>query len=267
MVRVLHVVALSADGRELLLGASPDGRPSHSLPLDARLTRALRGEDPDGGTGAELQLSPRDIQARLRRGATVEEVAAEAGVGVARIERYAGPVRSERAQVLTDARSAYLVRPRSGRSGHPLGEAVAANLAATAFVRPETESWSAVRADDGTWSLTLRVVVRGRTRTARWRWSPSRHELTSLDAYATQLGFIDQGGSLPEPPPPIRPRSTRKTAASTAAPRRAAAKKSPAKKPAAKKPAPTKATPTKATPKKSARAAPKRSSAPRRRAT
>jgi hypothetical protein len=226
VVRVLHVVTLSADGRELLLGASPDGRPSHSVPVDARLTRALRGEDPDGGAGSELQLSPRDIQSRLRRGESVEAIAVEAGVPVARIERYAGPVHSERAQILSDAQASFLVRPRSGRSGHPLGEAVAANLAATAFARPETEAWSVVRDEDGAWSLRLRVTVRGRTRTARWRWSPSRRELTALDAYGTQLGFVDPATSPPAPLARLVPSPPAK---------KVPAKKVPAKKVPAKK--------------------------------
>ena len=216
-MRVLQVVALSPDGTELLLGARLDAPPTHRLAVDARLGRALRGDDLDGGPGAVLQLAPRDIQARLRRGASVEEVAAEAGVPAARIEHYAVPVRSEREQVIRTARAGVLLRPRSGRSAVPLGEAVAANLAATGYVRPETEEWSAVREDDGVWTLALRVVVRGRQRTARWSWHPARRELLALDAYAAAVGFVDDA------PPAPRSRAARTAAGKRKPPARTAA--------------------------------------------
>ncbi len=40
-------------------------------------------------------LSPREIQSRIRSGATVEEVAVEAGVGVDQVEPFAVPVLAE----------------------------------------------------------------------------------------------------------------------------------------------------------------------------
>jgi hypothetical protein len=194
VVRALHVVTLSADGRELLLGASPDGRPTHSVTVDARLTRALRGESPDGSEAAAETISPREIQARLRAGASVEDVAAAAGVPVARVERYAGPVRSEQEEVVRAAQTAALLRPRAGRSALPLGRAVAASLAELAGARTETAVWSAARSPEGQWTVRLQVVVRGRQRIARWRWDPALREVASLDPYATQLGFVDPTG-------------------------------------------------------------------------
>ncbi len=191
MVRALHVVTLSADGRALLLGASPDGRPTHSVAVDARLARALRGEAPDGSAPAAESISPREIQARLRAGASVAEVAAAAGVPVDRVERYAGPVRSEQDEVVRAAQAAALLRPRAGRSALPLGRAVEASLAGLSGVRPETALWSAARSPEGRWTVRLDVVVRGRQRTAQWRWDPARREVSSLDPYATQLGFVD----------------------------------------------------------------------------
>ncbi len=200
MVRALHVLTLSADGREVLLAAAPGARPTHSVALDERLARVVRGEHPDGVTTPTL-LSPRDIQARLRAGATVADVAAEAGVPAARVERYAGPVRSEQERVVAAAQAAVLRRPRAGLSAVPLVDAVGAHLAAMPAARPESASWSAARAPDGQWTLLLHVVVRGRHRAARWRFDAGAREVTALDSYAAQLGFLE---ATPAPPPRAR---------------------------------------------------------------
>jgi hypothetical protein len=194
VVRALHVLKLSPDGREVLLGASPDGRPTHRVPVDQRLARVLRGEDADGAPPTAAVLTPRDIQAQLRAGASVEEVAAQAGVPVNRVERYAGPVRSEQQEVVRAAQASALLRPRAGRSALPLGAAVATSLAELSGARLDTAAWSASRAPDGRWIVALRVVVRGRERIARWCWDAAQREVTAEDPYATQLGFVDPTG-------------------------------------------------------------------------
>lgn len=217
MVRQLQVVRLSADGRELLLGPTRDGRPTHGIAADDRLARALRGEDPDADRPGASPISPRDIQARLRAGATVEEVAAEAGVPVGRVERFAGPVRSELEQVIGAAAQAVLRRPRAGESAVPLGDAVATNLGLTNGARPETVVWQAARAADGCWQVSVRVEVRGRSRLARWRFRVGDREVVAMDAYATALGFVDAARpsrpAAETTPPPARKTPTRKTSA------------------------------------------------------
>jgi hypothetical protein len=55
-VRQLHVVALSEDGRFLLLGTgketAKDAKPTFRVPLDARLAAAVRGDLPRPGQTA-----------------------------------------------------------------------------------------------------------------------------------------------------------------------------------------------------------------------
>jgi len=275
-VRELHVVGVSRDGQSLLLAPRADARATHAVPIDTRLDRALRGQPVDGESSTASRLSPKEIQARLRAGASVEDVAREAGVPQARVERYAGPVLSERAQVLDQVWEATLVRPRTGRSALSLGAAVAANLEATAFAHHEDARWAAYRRADGTWVARLDVVVRGRTRRAEWLLEPVGHEVSALDSYAAHVGFVGAGGPEPARPTPgerapaareprpkkARTRKTRtrkaragKVAAKTAtvapaakqatvapatkapAAKKSAAKKSAAKKSARKKPA------------------------------
>ncbi len=46
----------------------------------------------------DSQLRPREIQARIRAGASVEQVAEQAGIPHAKVERFAYPVLLERAR-------------------------------------------------------------------------------------------------------------------------------------------------------------------------
>jgi len=126
-VRELHVVAVSEDGRHVLLagkrGATKGG---FRVALDERLGAAVRGDLPRPGEAEPhgSELTPKEIQARLRSGESAESIALAAGVPVARVERFSGPVQGEMARVIDATRSAYLVRGRLGRSAIPLGAAV-----------------------------------------------------------------------------------------------------------------------------------------------
>lgn len=189
-MRHLHVVGRSRDGQHLLLAADPQGRGTYAVLVDTRLERVLRGLDPDEEVPAQL-VSPKEIQARLRAGASPEEVARATGAPLARVQRYAGPVLSEREQVLDRVRSAVLTRPRRGRSARPLGEAVAMHLAAIAHARLDTQTWSAYRRHDGSWVARLDVIVRGRAWRAEWVFDALTREVVALDAHAAGLGFVE----------------------------------------------------------------------------
>lgn len=194
-MRELHVVALSSDGRHLVLSAKKGSlKGTYLVRVGPRLHRALKGElnaDEAPPPPVESALTPAEIQARLRKGQAPEKVARAAGVPVERITRFYGPVLSERAQIIAAARDAVLVRSRLGPSAASLGESVTANLAAKGVSPAEDEPWSAHRRDDGTWLVGIQVTVRGRTRSAEWIWSPSNRELKAVDAYASGLGCVD----------------------------------------------------------------------------
>lgn len=190
-MRQLHIVGLSADGRQLLLAAdAASGKGSHAVVVDDRLHAALRGQlaEPDGA--ARPTLSVREIQARLRAGATVDEVATAAGVPPARVERFAGPVLSERERVLGVARGAHQTG-RGGTSPTTLGAAVTAALAATQHLKPDTVQWSAYRRLDSSWVVRLSLVARGRARCAEWVLDEGAAAVRALDPYAAGLGRGD----------------------------------------------------------------------------
>jgi hypothetical protein len=241
-VRELHVVAVSEDGRHVLLagrrGATKGG---FRLALDERLAAAVRGDlpRPGGDQAPASELTPKQIQARLRAGESAESIAQAAGVPVGRVERFSGPVQGEMARVIDAVRESYLVRGRRGRSVVPLGEAVDAALAHAGAQVPETIDWSTHREEDGCWVVTVAWFARKRTRTASWRYDPLAKQVHATDPASAALGHLGAEG-LAGPRPhvavaaPARPAPAKKAPAKQAPAKKAPAKRAPAKKAPAK---------------------------------
>lgn len=192
-MRSLHVVSLSEDGRYVLLAPSRNAAATYRVPVEGRLAAAVRGDLPRSGEASprESTLSVREIQSRLRAGESVEEIARSAGVPAAKVERFAGPVVSERARIVDAARAAVLERSRRGASAVPLGDAVDAHLAETAGLDEGSVRWSARRTDDGSWLVEVWFSARGRRKRSGWRYDPARRELHAVDASSSVLGFVD----------------------------------------------------------------------------
>lgn len=143
---------------------------------------------PSGGppSGVELDtLSPKEIQARIRAGASPEELADETGVDLERIERFAGPPLAERAWACDQARGTVLRRDGGEES---LDALVAARSAADG-VDPESVSWDAWRREDGRWSIV--VAYRGDERLATWVFDPHSRSVHPEDETALRMGASD----------------------------------------------------------------------------
>lgn len=219
------------------------------LEVDERLRAALSD---GGGRAAEWenpmtpQLRPKEIQNRIRAGASVEQVAAAAGCGVDRIEGFAYPVLLERASVAEKARATFPLR------GAPLGSIAAASSGLTLeeiAVQTLTDrgqdhdlSWDAFKDERG-WTVTLAWTV-GRTENrAEWAYAaqPSGATITARNAEAADL--LEPNRS-PLRPVSDRPRDPRPepVEAATAAPAPVIAGEAPAgaadEAPAAPAPAP-----------------------------
>ena len=255
-MRELHVVALSEDGRHAVLATTPGaGRGGFRLALDDTLAAALRGElNRPGDTAARgSDLSVKDIQNRLRAGESADDIARSAGLPLARVERFAGPVLSERARTIDAARAAHVSRGRRGRSLLPLGEAVDAALDASSGLRQDSVEWSTRRDDEGRWVVSVSWVARARGRTASWTWHPASRVLTAADPASAAMGHSGPAlRSAAQPKAAPRKAIATKTAPTKAAPRKAAATKAAPRKSAATKTTPTKATPPQAAPVKAA---------------
>ena len=125
---------------------------------DDRLRAALSGEKTGSSqsqTDAEVPsvLRPKEIQARIRAGASVEQVASSAGVDIARVERFAHPVLLERSRAAELATAAHPVMP-DGPSVLTLLETVSAALIARGLDLDAT-NWDAWRNEDGRWTVQL----------------------------------------------------------------------------------------------------------------
>lgn len=188
-MRPVRFVALSEDGQALVL-ADEVGR-LLALPIDSRVHSALRtgagGLSPAPAhhavADAEVSLSPRDIQARIRAGESADDVARIAGVPVDRVLRYAGPVLQERAMLAQHARRTKL---KTSDRGASLAEVVDGRLAQHG-VDAEKISWDAYRRDDGTWRIVATWPSGKATAQAMWELDKTRQQVTPHDDMAQYL--------------------------------------------------------------------------------
>ncbi|MFY9331864.1 MAG: septation protein SepH [Candidatus Nanopelagicales bacterium] len=171
----LSFSGLSADGSHLYLADSAGKR--YTVAIDASLRSLLRGGDT---TPRQLEialntLGPREIQARLRAGATVRELADEAGVDVERIERYAGPPLAEREHVAGLGQATHLTSHLGDR---PLG-VVVASAAEKEGVPADLIRWDAWLREDGSWQVLTAYPVGGVDRVATWVFAPRDHHIAA----------------------------------------------------------------------------------------
>ncbi len=183
----LELVRLHEDGEHLVLRI-PDGT-EHALPITEALRAAVRRDRPRTEAlqaQAQAPLRPRELQARLRAGATAEELAMESGLPVAHVQRYEWPVVAERGHVIGQVRAHRI----DGDADTTLGEAADSRLAARG-VAPEEASWSARRDGTAPWVVEVRFSAGDRERSARWTFDPRGRVVTPLDDEARWLGQPD----------------------------------------------------------------------------
>ena len=164
-MRALEVLGLAEDGAHLVCHDPATGE-KFTLPSDERLTSAVRGDISRLGQleiEMESQLRPRDIQARIRAGASVSEVAAAAGTSPARIERFAYPVLMERSSIAACAATARPVG-LAGPAAVAIRDVVADTLSGRGHTGPV--EWDAFK-DAGGWVLAV-------------SWRAGRSENTAL---------------------------------------------------------------------------------------
>ncbi|MEU6853449.1 septation protein SepH [Actinacidiphila alni] len=206
----LRVVAVSNDGTRLVLKAADSTE--YTLPIDERLRAAVRNDRARLGQieiEVESHLRPRDIQARIRAGASAEEVASMAGIPVERVRRFEGPVLAERAFMAERARKTP-VRRQGESTGPQLGEAVSERLLLRGAEK-DTVLWDSWRRDDGTWEVLLVYRVAGEPHSASWTYDPPRRLVAAVDDEARALigENAAQQESAKEPSFPFVPRIAR----------------------------------------------------------
>lgn len=192
-MRELRVIGVDAESGSVICRDPVSGE-EFTVPADDRLRAALRGDISRIGQieiEMESALRPREIQARIRSGASVAQVAAVAGVSVDKIERFAHPVLLERSRATEMAASSHPIR-LDGPALSTLGEVVAAALGARGH-DPDNTDWDAWKGDDGRWVVAVSWRVGRSENRAHWRFLPGSSGGTTepLDETADELTDAD----------------------------------------------------------------------------
>jgi hypothetical protein len=209
-VRQLHVVGFTSDHAGLVLAVRREAKTgSYILALDSRLIeqietarRVQRGGSgtagpglAPGGSGSRVgsALNPREIQARLRSGRSVAEVAAEAGVGTDWIDRFAAPILAEQAAAIERAGRLPVQTSRRGTSERPLASSVVRNLADRGVRMTGDEfadAWSACHLVDRDWLVRFTFTSRGHALEAEWTLDTATGTLMPRNPLGAELGFV-----------------------------------------------------------------------------
>ncbi len=197
-MRVLRVLGIAENGAHLVcVDTEPgeDASDSFALPIDDRLRAAVRGDLSRFGQleiEMEPQLRPREIQSRIRAGASVEQVAAAAGCTPQRIERYAYPVLMERTTIAQRARRTHPLRSAAmgsigaANAQRTLEEIVAGTLADRG--QQQEVTWDAFRDERG-WTVTVTWRAGRSENRAEWAYhsGPDGGSVTARNQDATDL--------------------------------------------------------------------------------
>jgi Protein of unknown function (DUF3071) len=190
-MRELIVVGLDVDGKRIIC-ETDDSSETFVLRADDRLRAAVRGDKvASSQTQIDVEvpsvLRPKEIQSKIRAGASVEQVAAAAGVGIERVERFAHPVLLERARAAELATAAHPVLA-DGPAVLTLLETVTTALVARAL-DPDATSWDAWRNEDGRWTVQMGWKAGMSDNVAHFRFTPGAHggTVTAFDDAACEL--------------------------------------------------------------------------------
>lgn len=175
----LRITGVSNNQLEL---QAPDGT-RHYLEITPDLLKALKTRE----VALPNQLSPREIQERVRHGATLEEIASSTGADVDLVARFAKPIVAELRHVVSLARSIRLslagdrfAEPTLVEFGSVMDERLMNNGA------NEIE-WSAKKSVDGEWLVSISFTTSQGTGLATWSFDPKQLFLAPENETALQL--------------------------------------------------------------------------------
>lgn len=187
----LTFLGVDDSGDHLLLQDAAGTR--YTVAVTPALTTALRRRPEHAVSAApEVAVTPREVQAMIRAGASIEEVAEASGWSTDKIGRYEAPILAERGHVAGLARGAFL--PSFGRGSSPTLEKRVKERLVMRGLRPDDAWWDAWRQDGTPWAVSLSFEAGGRTRTAVWHFDPMTSALTPQDDEARWLSTAEEDG-------------------------------------------------------------------------
>ena len=208
----LRIMGVTEEDSEDLLVLADDSGQEYALPVDGALRATVgrrstrpahlttRAEDP------RAPMTVREVQARLRAGASVERMVADSGLDPARVERYAGPVQAERAYYAQQARNSQVAPPSSAEQHRLAFGDSPATLEAMVKVRLrsvgvdlDSLAWDAWRRQDGSWQVMCWFHVSEKESVkagidteppAEWIFSPESRHVRPVDPWAEALSTL-----------------------------------------------------------------------------
>ncbi|MFM8446687.1 MAG: septation protein SepH [Candidatus Nanopelagicaceae bacterium] len=189
----LRVTGRSEDGTHLLLTDSEDKEFTLRISdnLKATINQPRLASVP---TENQPTISIKDLQARLRAGAAIDDLAREVGWSYEKVERFAGPILQERSYILNVANSV-VIKNAGSRDAQTFLEVVTARLFANG-VSADSLEWNTHRRDDGQWVIRLSYPNRDGQGEAVWFFDMNKRLILSEDEGASWI----MGESVPAAP-------------------------------------------------------------------
>jgi hypothetical protein len=187
-MRQLRYVGPGKDVDHVIL-ETPDADEQFVLFVDAAMRDAVRSDLPRlGPKPAEppAAISPREIQMRVRGGASPQDIADANEMSVDRVLRFAGAVLEERSRVAQEARRARARRSTSDAQTVVFGDAVDMRFAAHG-IEPSAVSWDSRRRADGQWIVRAQWLGGDEERVAEWAFHLGTRSVTPMDGAAADL--------------------------------------------------------------------------------
>ena len=189
-MKKLELLGLQNDGEHLTLNDAEGNR--YSVEITDEL-RALLRKDPVSQTpeGESSQtVSPREIQAYVRAGKTIEEISELTSLPPSRIESLAHPIINERNYTARLARSL----PTSRDPGSLTLEELVATRLASRGVKVDDIEWDAIRESGEPWTVIASYESAERERQAVWHVDVSKR---SLEAVSEEAIWLSETPILP----------------------------------------------------------------------
>ncbi|WP_147106890.1 septation protein SepH [Nesterenkonia populi] len=207
----LRILGVESQQHPPVLLLSDEDGTEYRLEIDEALRTAVGEATPHRAPRSEesVTFGPREIQARLRAGASVEQVVEASGHGREYVLRFAGPVADERAFHASRARETIIARASTAENHRLAFGDAPATLEAMVKVRLRAVNvalhsviWDAWRREDGLWAVTCDFDLEassahaetiGERPPAEWSYDPASRTVRAQNRWAETLSALPQG--------------------------------------------------------------------------